>query len=69
MSYTDGAVLVEDVYNMLGLGRLLFKAAFDKNYSLVLSIVLIAVLVFVITNLIVDMIYPCLNPRIEFLRK
>jgi peptide/nickel transport system permease protein len=59
-----GAVLTETVFAWPGLGRLMVKAIFARDYVLLQGAVLVFALAFVIINLLVDLSYGLLDPRI-----
>ena len=59
-----GAVLTETVFAWPGLGRLMVKAIFARDYVLLQGAVLVFALAFVIVNLLVDLSYGLLDPRI-----
>src|SRR5262249_16459087 len=59
-----GAVLTETVFAWPGLGRLMVKAIFARDYVLLQGAVLLFALAFVVINLIVDLSYGLLDPRI-----
>src|SRR5213594_3841959 len=59
-----GAVLTETVFAWPGLGRLMVKAIFARDYILLQGAVLIFAQAFVLINLIVDLSYGLLDPRI-----
>jgi ABC-type dipeptide/oligopeptide/nickel transport system permease component len=59
-----GAVLTETVFAWPGLGRLMVKAIFARDYILLQGAVLIFALAFVVINLLVDLSYGALDPRI-----
>jgi peptide/nickel transport system permease protein len=59
-----GAVLTETVFAWPGLGRLMVKAIFARDYVLLQGAVLIFALAFVIINLLVDLSYGLLDPRV-----
>jgi len=59
-----GAVLTETVFAWPGLGRLMVKAIFARDYILLQGAVLVFALVFVVINLLVDLSYGLLDPRI-----
>src|SRR5262247_860496 len=59
-----GAVLTESVFAWPGLGRLMVKAIFARDYVLLQGAVLIFALAFVVINLAVDLAYGALDPRI-----
>src|SRR5262245_11118764 len=60
-----GAVLTETVFAWPGLGRLMVKAIFARDYVLLQGAVLVFALAFVVANLIVDLSYGLLDPRIS----
>src|SRR5437762_2028075 len=59
-----GAVLTETVFSWPGLGRLMIKAIFARDYVLLQGAVLVFALAFVVINLAVDLAYGALDPRI-----
>jgi peptide/nickel transport system permease protein/oligopeptide transport system permease protein len=59
-----GAVLTETVFAWPGLGRLMVKAIFARDYVLLQGAVLVFALAFVIINLLVDLSYGLLDPRV-----
>ena len=61
-----GDVLIETVFNIPGLGRLLVTALFNRDYAIVQAGVLIAATIIVLSNLIVDISYAWLDPRIRY---
>jgi peptide/nickel transport system permease protein len=61
-----GEVLVETVFNIPGVGRLLVRAALDNDYLIVQGIVLIVGVIVVFTNLFVDITYGWIDPRIRY---
>ena len=64
--FVAGAVLVETVFNLPGMGRLLVRAVFDIDFVIVQACVLIIGLIVVVANLIVDISYGWLDPRIRY---
>ena len=60
-----GAVLTETVFAWPGLGRLMVKAIFARDYVLLQGAVLVFALAFVVINLAVDIAYGALDPRIS----
>jgi peptide/nickel transport system permease protein len=60
-----GAVLTETVFSWPGLGRLMVKAIFARDYVLLQGAVLVFALAFVVINLVVDLAYGALDPRIS----
>lgn len=61
-----GAILTETVFAWPGLGRLMVRAIFARDYILLQGAVLIFALAFVLINLIVDISYSLLDPRVSY---
>ncbi|MBN1848426.1 MAG: ABC transporter permease [Deltaproteobacteria bacterium] len=61
-----GSVLIETVFNIPGMGRLLVDAVFSQDYGIVQIGTLIIAGVVVITNLLVDLSYGWLDPRVRY---
>ncbi len=62
----SGAVVVETVFSIRGLGRILVGAIFDRDYPIVQGVILLISVVFVLANLFVDILYTFLDPRIRY---
>jgi peptide/nickel transport system permease protein len=60
-----GAVLVENVFNIPGMGRLATEALFSQDYAIVQGIVLIVAIIVVVSNLAVEVSYGWIDPRIR----
>ena len=60
-----GAVLTETVFAWPGLGRLMVKAIFARDYILLQGAVLLFAMAFVVINLLVDLSYGALDPRVS----
>ena len=60
-----GAVLVESVFAMGGLGDLLITGIKASDYPVVQSVTLLMVFLFLCINLVVDILYAVLDPRIR----
>lgn len=61
-----GAIIVEEVFAMPGVGRLLLNAINQRDYALVQGTILFIALNFVAVNLIADLAYALVNPRIRY---
>jgi peptide/nickel transport system permease protein len=61
-----GAVIVENIFDLPGMGRLLTEATTDRDYPIVTGVVLLISLVLVLINLLTDMSYGFLDPRIHY---
>ncbi|QWK81134.1 ABC transporter permease [Ochrobactrum sp. BTU1] len=60
-----GAVLIETVFAWPGMGRLLFEALTQRDYSLLLGTFLVTAALAIVFNIITDVIYTFVDPRIE----
>jgi len=61
-----GAVVIETVFNIPGLGRLIISAVLRRDYPVVQSVVLLIALTYTAINLLVDLAYLAIDPRIRF---
>jgi peptide/nickel transport system permease protein len=61
-----GSVLIETVFNIPGMGRLLVDAVFAQDYPVVQGVSLLTAIVVVLTNIVVDISYGWLDPRIRY---
>lgn len=61
-----GSVLVETVFAIPGLGRLLIDSILFRDYTVVQTVLLIFTFQFIIINLIVDVLYGIANPKIRY---
>jgi peptide/nickel transport system permease protein len=61
-----GAVLVESVFALPGLGTLLILAVLARDYAIIRGVVLFVALMFALVNLSVDVLYAYLDPRIHY---
>lgn len=62
----NGAVVVEQVFQWPGVGRLLYQAVQTNDIPLIQGLVLFIAGVFVLMNLFVDLTYAYLDPRIKY---
>jgi peptide/nickel transport system permease protein len=60
-----GAVLTETVFNLSGVGRILYDAITARDYGIVQAFTVVIAIFFVILNLVVDISYAYLDPRIR----
>jgi peptide/nickel transport system permease protein len=61
-----GAVVVEQVFNIPGVGRLVISAVLRRDYPVVQGVVLVVGAIYVVINLLVDLAYLLLDPRIRY---
>ena len=61
-----GSVIIENIFALPGLGRLLLDALSDRDYPVVSGVNLLFATVVMGGNLLVDLIYPYLDPRVRY---
>ena len=61
-----GSVLIETVFNIPGIGRLMTQSVMTQDYQVIQAGTLIIAVMVVVSNLIVDISYGWLDPRIRF---
>jgi peptide/nickel transport system permease protein len=61
-----GAVVIETVFNIPGLGRLIISAVLRRDYPVIQGVVLLIAVTYTVVNLLVDLAYLALDPRIRY---
>ena len=61
-----GAVLIENVFAIPGVGRLLVNATFGSDYAVIQGGVLVIGAIIILTNLVIDISYGWLDPRVRY---
>jgi peptide/nickel transport system permease protein len=61
-----GAVIIEEVFALPGMGRLLLNAISQRDYALVQGTIVFIAIIFVLVNLLTDITYAFVNPRIRY---
>jgi len=61
-----GIIVIENVFNYPGLGRLLITAIDNQDFPLMQAIAMVVVFGVVLANLLADLVYAALNPRIRY---
>jgi peptide/nickel transport system permease protein len=59
-----GAIVVEQVFAIPGLGRLVLGAIAERNYPLIQATILVITATFVLVNFVVDLLYAAIDPRV-----
>lgn len=60
-----GAVIVEEVFSLPGIGRLIVSAVVERNYLVAQAAILVVVALFIGVNFAVDLLYGVLDPRVK----
>jgi peptide/nickel transport system permease protein len=61
-----GSVVVEEVFTLPGVGRLVLWSIYQRDYPLTQSTILFVAVMFMAINLLVDVLYAYLDPRIRY---
>jgi len=61
-----GTVVVENVFAIKGLGRVLIQGILNRDYPVVQGAILVVSAIFVLSNLLVDLLYTVIDPRIRY---
>ena len=62
----SGAVVVETMFNIPGLGRLVISAVLRRDYPVIQGVVLCVAGVYMMVNLVVDLSYLLIDPRVRY---
>ena len=68
MALTDmiaGCIIIEQVFSIPGLGRILLISISNRDYPVVMAIIVCICLLVLIVNMIVDLVYGLIDPRIS----
>jgi peptide/nickel transport system permease protein len=61
-----GAIIIENVFHLPGIGRLVFEAIGQRDLPVIQGVVLFITTAIVFINFMIDMVYRCLDPRIRY---
>ncbi|MFM1651550.1 ABC transporter permease [Brevibacillus sp. B_LB10_24] len=61
-----GAILTETIFGWPGVGRYIYSAILNRDYTVIQSGVLVIATIFVMINLVVDLLYAYIDPRIKY---
>lgn len=64
-SIITGSVVIEQIFQLPGMGRFFIQGAINRDYPLVLGIVVVYALAVILLNLIVDLMYGVLDPKVK----
>jgi peptide/nickel transport system permease protein len=60
-----GAIIIENVFFLPGLGRLVFQAISQRDLIVVMSVVMLLVVAVILVNYLVDLAYAAVDPRLR----
>ncbi|MEM6415225.1 MAG: ABC transporter permease subunit [Pseudomonadota bacterium] len=61
-----GSIVVEQIFNIPGIGRYFVLSALNRDYTMVMGTVVIVATFVLIFNLIIDLLYSVLDPRVRY---
>ena len=61
-----GSVVIEQIFNIPGIGRLFIQGALNRDYTLVMGALIIYATLIVLFNLIADIFYALLDPKVKY---
>jgi peptide/nickel transport system permease protein len=61
-----GAVVIEQVFSLPGVGRLIIGAIQRRDYPVIQGGLLLTATIFVLVNLVVDLLYAAVDPRVRY---
>jgi peptide/nickel transport system permease protein len=61
-----GLVVIETVFGLPGMGRLVFDAVTRRDYPVVQGVVMLVAVIYVTVNLVIDLLYAVIDPRIRY---
>jgi len=64
-SVVTGSIVIEQIFQLPGIGRYFIQGALNRDYPLVLGIVVVYAVAVVLLNLIVDLLYGLLDPKVK----
>jgi len=61
-----GSVIIESVFSLPGIGRLLVEATWERDYTIISGVTFFLAFILLIINLLVDLAYGYLDPRVHY---
>jgi len=65
VSLVNGAIVVESVFGIPGVGRLLIDAVYQRDFAIVQAVIIVTGTTIILLNLAIDLLYARINPRIR----
>ena len=61
-----GAIIIENVFHLPGVGRLVFEAIGQRDLPVIQGVILLIAVIIVVINFVIDVVYRYLDPRIRY---
>ena len=68
-SLITGAVVVETVFNIPGIGQLIINSVERRDFAVIQGVILFITFLYIVLNLIIDILYGIVDPRVRLNRK
>lgn len=65
-SVATGSLIVEQVFDLPGIGRYFAQGAINRDYPVVMGVVIVYAAAIIMLNLLVDLIYGLLDPKVRY---
>ena len=62
----SGTVIIEIVFNVPGVGRLLINSVSRRDYPIMQGVILVTALIYIVASLVVDLLYSAVDPRVKY---
>jgi peptide/nickel transport system permease protein len=60
-----GTTIVETIFSIPGIGQLIVRAIFDRDYPVIQGVTLVIGLIVLVTSLVTDVLYAVIDPRVK----
>jgi microcin C transport system permease protein len=64
--FLSGSVIIETVFNLDGIGLLMFQSMLSRDYNVIMALLFLSTLVAMLGRLVSDILYVVVDPRIDF---
>ncbi|WLR49680.1 ABC transporter permease [Bacillus tianshenii] len=64
-----GTVVVESIFNIPGVGKLVVDSVFNRDYPVIQGIILVIATIYVVITLIIDLLYTYFDPKIDYSKR
>jgi len=64
--FLAGSLIIEKIFNIDGIGLLVFDSAIAKDYNVIMAVIFIQSLIFIVGRIVSDFTYTLIDPRIDF---
>jgi microcin C transport system permease protein len=64
--FLSGSLLIENVFNLDGIGRLSYQSILSRDYNVIMAMIFLSSMVLLIGRLFSDIIYVIIDPRIDY---